>query len=74
MKKIEQLFWYILGGTSLGAVIFAANFAYQNNAKLAVIESKLDTGLAALKECRNIADLNTLEIAVLKEKVRKVGG
>lgn len=65
----KQIFNGILLSIITAALLFAANFAYSSNAKLAVIDEKLTTGLSALKECRSLTDLNTLGNAVLTQRV-----
>lgn len=65
----KQLFNGLLLAAMASSLMFAANFAYESNAKLAVIDDKLTSGLAALKECRSLTDLNTLGNAVLTQRV-----
>lgn len=63
---------HVIQAAVIAAMLFAASFAYSSNAKLAVIESKLDTGLSELRECRALADSHSVDIALLQEYVREV--
>lgn len=65
----KQIFNSLFLAVMASAIMFAGKFAYESNAKLAVIDEKLTAGLMALKECRTITDINTVGTAVLTQRV-----
>jgi len=67
MKK--DIWEHLLKCIIVAAIVFAAKFAYDSNAKLAVVDSKLTDGLIELKECRMLVSSNTADIVRLQTQM-----